>query len=93
MLVRTDPISKTDAKTIKIGMSCKVEIQTESKKQFFVSMHAVQKDSKGHYLLIKKGNEIKKIPIEIGQTTVNGQVAVKGKIKSGQEAIIYVSKK
>ncbi len=93
VLVKTDPASKTDAKIIKVGMSCKVEIQTKSKKQLFVSMHAVKKDSKGHYLLIKKGNDSIKTPVEIGQTTVDGRVAVKGKIKSGQEAIIHVSTK
>ena len=93
VLVITDPVNKRYARIIKIGMSCKVEIQTDSKKQLFVSMQAVQQDKKGHYLLIKKGNDSVKIPVEVGHTTVDGLIAVKGKIKPGQEAISHVSNK
>lgn len=87
--VTIDPSLKTSGNDqVRIGMTCRVSINSSQKDQLVVPMSALAEKNNRTVVIRLKGGKQENVPVQIGNTTPDGHVIIHGNIKPGEQVLL-----
>lgn len=88
-MISVPTLSEQAKKTVRVGMTAKVEIDLKGKPSILLPIAAVQQNQGQNVVTLQlSGNQTKQVPVTTGDTTPDGNVVIVSGVKVGDKVIV-----